>query len=369
MNKLVFTTLVAASACRHDEVAPSVPVAVKVALVEHAGTAAGTHYSAQINPATRLDLAFKVGGYVESVASGAGVDGKPRLLQDGDPVRAGMPLATLRRTDYAQRVAEAQAAVAQARAGLDQAQLDFDRTTKLAATNAVAGAEVDSTRSRRDSAAATLAGARARLDQASTALVDTTLRSPLDGIILRRSVEVGALAAPGTIAFSVADVSSVKAAFGVPDTALPRIHLGAVETITTDAYPGAAFQGQITLIAPSADPQSRVFEVDVTIPNADGRLKSGSVAALSLEATPGGDAAQPLIPVSSIVRAPAHRDRFAVFVIVDRGGAPVAHAVEVEVGEFLGKVIPVKHGLTGGETIVVQGAGLLSEGEAVEVLR
>jgi len=58
-----------------------------------------------------------------------------------------------------------------------------------------------------------------------------------------------------------------------------------------------------------------------------------------------------------------------VFVIVDRGGAPVAHAVEVEVGEFLGKVIPVKHGLTGGETIVVQGAGLLSEGEAVEVLR
>jgi len=56
-----------------------------------------------------------------------------------------------------------------------------------------------------------------------------------------------------------------------------------------------------------------VFEVDVTIPNADGRLKPGSVAALSLES--GGDAATataPLIPLSAIVRSPGHPAQFAV---------------------------------------------------------
>lgn len=360
--------LILLSACRHDAIAPPLPTAVKVAVVEHAASAGSTHYSAQINPATRLDLSFKVGGYVDAVATVPGVDGKPRLLQDGDRVRSGMQLAAIRRTDYAQKLAEARAALAQAQAGLDQAELDFDRTTKLAEHSAVAGAELDAARTRRDGAAATLSGARSRVDQAATALADTVLRSPLDGVVLKRSVEVGALAAPGSVAFSVADVSSVKAAFGVPDTVLPRVHLGAPLAITTEAFPGERFEGRISLIAPSADPRSRVFEIDVTIPNPDGRLKPGSVAALSLEGTGDTAPAAPLIPLSAIVRSPAHADQFAVFVVDGAAGRATAHAREVELGEYLGRVIPIRRGLTGGETVVVQGAGLLSDGEAVEVL-
>jgi RND family efflux transporter MFP subunit len=342
---------------------------VKVALVENATNVAGARYSAQINPATRLDLAFKVGGYVDSVANVASMDGKPRLLQEGDPVHPGMQLAAIRRTDYAQRLAEAQAALAQAKAGVDQAQMDYDRTAKLSEHNAVAGAELDSARTRRDSALAALGGAKARVDQAATGLSDTVLRSPLDGIVLKRSIEVGALAAPGTVAFSVADVGSVKAAFGVPDTVLPRIHLGAVETITTEAFPGVKFEGRISLIAPSADARSRVFEVDVTIPNADGRLKPGSVAALSLEGVAdAATAAAPLIPLSAIVRSPSHPDHFGVFVVEESGSQMIVHARDVELGEYLGKVIPVKTGLKAGDKIVVQGAGLLSDGEPVEVI-
>jgi RND family efflux transporter MFP subunit len=363
-------TLLALAACRHDVTPPPLPTAVKVALVEHAVSAAGTHYSAQINPATRLDLSFKVGGYVDTVATVPGVDGKPRLLQEGDAVHAGMQLAAIRRTDYAQKLAEAQAALAQAKVGLDQAELDLARTTKLAETNAVAGAELDAARTKRDGAQATLSGARARVDQAATALADTVLRAPLTGIVLKRSVEVGALAAPGTVAFAVADVGSVKAAFGVPDVVLPRVHLGAELAITSEAYPGEKFTGRISLIAPSADPRSRVFEVDVTIPNGDGRLRPGSVAALALEG--GGDpatASAPLIPLSAIVRSPGHPAQFAVFVVDAGGGHPVARAREVELGEYLGRVIPVKRGLSGGETVVVQGAGLLSDGEPVEVIQ
>lgn len=366
----VLVSLAALVACRHDATPEPQPTAVKVALVEHATSAAGTHYSAQINPATRLDLSFRVGGYVDSVATVPGVDGKPRLLQEGDAVHAGMQLAAIRRTDYAQKLAEAQAAVSQAKVALDQAKLDFERTTKLAEHNAVSGAELDAARAKRDGADATLSGARARLDQAGTALSDTVLRSPLTGIVLRRSVEVGALAAPGTVAFAVADVGSVKAAFGVPDVVLPRVHLGAAMTIATEAYPGEKFEGRISLIAPSADPRSRVFEVDITIPNADGRLKPGSVAALSLEG--GGDAATaaaPLIPLSAIVRSPGHPAQFAVFVVESAGGRAVVHARDVELGEYLGRVIPVKRGLAGGETVVVQGAGLLSDGEPVEVIQ
>jgi multidrug efflux system membrane fusion protein len=344
--------------------------AVKVATVERATGGAGTRYSAQIAPATRVDLAFKVGGYVDSVAKVPGVDGAPRILQEGDAVRAGMELAAIRKTDFVQHSGEAQAAYAQAKAALDQAQMDFDRVTKLTEHNAIAGAELDSARTRRDSAAAVLTGARVRVDEAQTALADTVLRSPLAGVVVKRSIEVGALAAPGAIAFSVADVGSVKAAFGVPDTVLSRIHLGAPQRVTTDAYATVQFDGRISLIAPAADPNSRVFQVEVTIPNADGRLKPGMVASLALEgATDPTATAAPLVPLAAIVRSP-HAGKFAVFVVEDKPPArPVARTRDVELGEYLGQVIPIRSGLTGGEQIVVQGAGLLSDGEPIEVIR
>ena len=367
MRALVLV-VIAVLGCRKTAVPEPRPTAVKVAIVESATNVAGARYSAQINPATRLDVAFKVGGYVDSVATVPGVDGKPRLLQEGDPVHPGMQLAAIRRTDYAQRVAEAQAALAQAKAGLDQSQMDFDRTSKLAETNAIAGAELDNARTRRDSAQAVLNGAKARVDQAMTALADTVLRSPLEGTVLKRGIEVGVLAGPGTVAFSVADVGSVKAVFGVPDTVLPRIRLGAIETITTEAYPGVKFQGRISMIAPSADPRSKVFEVAVTIPNADGRLKPGTVASLALADTIAAPAnPEPLIQLSAITRSP--KGGFGVFVVEDSGGQTIARAREVELGEYLGKVIPVKSGLKAGERVVVQGAGLLSDGERVEVIR
>lgn len=370
MRTVLVSLVVVSAACRHDPAPEVTPTAVKVAVVEQASATTGTHYSAQINPATRLDLSFKVGGYIDSVATVAGVDGKPRLLQEGDRVQAGQQLAMIRRTDYAQKLAEAQAALAQAKVGLDQAELDFSRTQKLSETNAIAGAEVDAARTKRDGAQATLSGARARVDQAATALADTVLRAPLTGIVLKRTIEVGALAAPGTVAFAIADVSSVKAAFGVPDVVLPRVRLGATLSVTTEAYPGQKFDGRITLIAPSADPRSRVFEVDVTIPNSDGRLKPGSVAALALEGA--GDttaATAPLIPLSAIVRSPGHPQQFAVFVVDKNAGRTAVHTRDVTLGEYLGRVIPVQSGLKAGEIVVVQGAGLLSDGESVEVIQ
>jgi RND family efflux transporter MFP subunit len=357
------------AACAKPAPIASTATAVKVAVVEQSGTAAGTRYSAQIEPATRVDLAFKVGGYIDSVTQAPGLDGKPRLLQEGDAVRAGMALARLRTTDYQQKLGEAQAAMAQAKVALDQAQMDLDRVSKLADSGAVPVAERDAQKTRRDSAAAQYTGARVRVDEAQTALADTVLRSPLTGVVLKRNIEVGALAGPGLVGFAVADVDSVKAMYGVPDTALSRVRLGAVQTVTTEAYPGTQFSGRISRIAPSADPRSRVFEVEISIPNDDGRLKPGMVAALALEA--GADASaksEPLVPLSAIVRSPSKAGGFAVYVVADAKGHPVAHARDVELGEYLGRVIPVRQGLAGGETIVVQGAGLLSDGEPVQVI-
>ncbi|MCE9672450.1 efflux RND transporter periplasmic adaptor subunit [Myxococcus stipitatus] len=356
-------------ACGNHAPAPAPPTAVRVSTVGRAGTIADARFSAEIQPATRVDLAFKVGGYVESITRVRGVDGQTHLIQEGDEVREGMELASLRKTDYLQKLAEAQAALAQARAAEEQAQINFDRTSKLVAAQVSTPAQLDSARTQRDSAAGASNVARARVQEARTALDDTQLRSPLTGVVLKRAIEVGMLAAPGTIAFSVAETRSVRVVFGVPDTLLPSVRLGAPQAVITQAFPGQEFEGRISRIAPSADPKSRVFAVEVSIPNADQRLKPGMVAALSLRGG-GTRQAEPelLIPLSAIVRSTKNPNAFAVFVLEEKDGKPVARLRDVTLGEYLGNVIPVKQGLKAGERIVVTGASLLSDGEPVEVI-
>jgi RND family efflux transporter MFP subunit len=376
MKRLLLSSCVSIAAlaslngCRKASVPTPTATAVKVATVDVAGSTTANRYSAQIVAATRVDLAFKVGGYVASIAKAPGVDGKPRILQEGDAVRRNMELASLRRTDYAQKLSEALAALAQARAAAEQTRIDFERSSKLFENGSVSQAELDTTRLRHESADASLAGAKVRVEEAQTALADTSLRSPIDGIIVRRSLEEGALAAPGTVGFSVAETNTVKAVFGVPDTVLPHVQLGAMQAVTTEAYPDKRFEGRITRIAPTADVKGRVFEVEITIPNASQRLKPGMVAALSLTRTAGaGGKEQPLVPLAAIVRSPAHANQFAVFVVSNAAdGHPRVQSKEVELGEYLGSVIPVRAGLQGGEQIVVQGAGLLSDGESVEII-
>src|SRR5260370_1112565 len=84
---------------------------------------------------------------------------------------------------------------------------------------------------RGDAAGTAADGAGARLQQAQSAYADTTLVAPIGGVIVKRSIEVGALAAPGTVAFAIADVDNVKAVFGVPDVFLSAIQLGATQKL------------------------------------------------------------------------------------------------------------------------------------------
>lgn len=342
--------------------------AVRVRAVERTAARSATRYSATINPASRVDMAFKVGGYVQRVATVRGVDGKLRLIQEGDHVTAGQELAALRGADYQQKLAEVKAGLAEATAARDQAQIDFDRATKLVGSESVAKSELDQARARLEAASARVQGARVRIAEAELAVDDTRVRAPMNGVIVKRTVEVGTLAAPGTVAFAIADTSSVKAVFGVPDTELEALRLGSRQTVTTEALRGRELTGSITRIAPVADPKSRVFEVEVTLPNADDELKPGMIAALKLASD--GHSAPPVavLPLNAVVRSPGHPGRFAVFVVDDKATPAVARLREVELGEFLGNQIPIAAGLGDGDRVVVMGASLLSDGEPVQVI-
>jgi RND family efflux transporter MFP subunit len=352
-------------ACHTADKPSAVPTAVKVMKAKRADGGQSNRYSASIDAATRVDLAFKVGGYVDRILHVKGSDGKQRLLQEGDTVSQNQELASLRKADFTNRQAEAHAALAEATVARDQAQLDFDRNQKLMEGNAIPKAQFDAVRTRLDAAVARITGAKARLDEATTMLHDSSIRSPLTGTVARRNLELGALAAPGIPVFTVTDVSSVKVVVGVPDMVRDQLRLGSETQVACDAFPAKSFPGKITRIAGIADPRSHVFEVEITVPNPDRVLKPGMVASVVLGEKTGATTATTL-PLSAIVRSQKDKNRFAVFVL---DSASVVHQQEVELGNFLGNVIPVTRGLGPDAEVVVQGASMLSEGESVRVIR
>src|SRR5262249_32458949 len=93
--------------------------------------------------------------------------------------------------------------------------------------------------------------------------------------ISQRNVEIGSLVSAGATGFVLADTRSVKAVFGVPDTEVRRLRLGMPLVMMTEAYPGVQFAGRVTAVSPLADPKSRVYDVEVTVPNPQERLRIG----------------------------------------------------------------------------------------------
>lgn len=262
---------------------------------------AGARYSGTVEPGTRVDLAFKVGGYVRDLGQ-VTAGGAPRKVQEGDFVKKGTVLAVVRESDYQQHVGAASAAHAEALAVQKQAQLDFDRAQKLAATSSIAKVELDAQSARLEAATARVDGAQSRIREAQIALADCTLRAPIDGVVLKRPIEVGSLVAPGALGFVIADTKAVKVVFGAPDRLMEKLKLGGELAVTFDA-PTGDFNGTITRIAPSADPKSRVFEIEATIPNPGDQLKVGMIAKLVVPDEVLTSRAL-ILPLTAVVRSP-----------------------------------------------------------------
>ena len=340
---------------------------VRTAEVQSITTGSETRYSANIVPNAQVDLAFKSGGYVQSIRQVRGADGRMRNLDTGDWVAQGTVLAVVRQKDYLDQREQAKAQLARAQADHEQAKLNFDRTTALYSTQSATKPEYDSAKAQNESAEAALSNAKAVLNQAQTALEDSSLRAPFDGWIIKRSVDVGALVGPSVSGFTIADTKSVRAVFGVPDNAMARVKLGQPQAITTDVFP-AAFRGRVTAISPAADPKSRVYSVEVTIPNPKNQLKAGMIASLSFtgEMLPRTVLA---VPLSAVIRDPQRPEGFAVLLAEGSGDPATVRAHTVELGDAYGNMIQVLGGVKAGERVVTSGATLVRSGEQVRVIQ
>jgi RND family efflux transporter MFP subunit len=278
-------------------------------------------------------------------------------------------LARVNPADYQEKVNQASAQLAEADASLVKARSDAARAESLYADKALTRPDFDAATANLATATARVDGARAQLETARISLNDASLIAPADGVVLSRNVEVGTLAAAGTVGFTIADLTRVKAVFGVPDHVVSRVQIGTRLPVTSEAFGTVEFPGRVTAVSPSADAQSRVFNIEVTIPNDEGQLKAGMIASVEVAAPSSADipAGSPTVSVSAVVKSP-RSGGFAVFVAEGAAETAVARSRDVSLGRISGNRVAVTAGLKVGDRVVVSGASLLTDGDAVRVI-
>jgi RND family efflux transporter MFP subunit len=363
---LAAASIAGLTACKQQNAAETLPLPVHTALVQPVAMGNGAKYSASIVPYAQVTLAFQSSGYVDSIRQVKSPSGGMRNIDQGDWVQKGTVLAVVRQQDYLDRVQQAKAQLARAQADNDKAKLTWDRVSALYASQSATKPDYDSAQAQLASTTASVSGAQAQLSEANVALAYCSLRAPFNGWIVSRNVDLGTLVGPATNGFTLADTQSVKAVFGVPDISMNRVRLGQHLSILTDAFP-QPFAGRVSAISPAADPKSRVFSVEVTIPNPHDRLKSGMIASLALE---GAQLPQSVlaIPLSAVVRNPGSANGFAVLIAEGGGDTSTARLRPIELGEIYGNMIAAKGGLNAGESVITTGAGIVKNGDKVRII-
>jgi membrane fusion protein (multidrug efflux system) len=202
--------------------------------------------------AQSIEVAFEVAGRVV------------RVRGEGSRVAAGDEIAGL---DDALE----QAQLRQAELRLEEANLELGRVRNLQRSSAASDKALSS--------ATTAAGlARAERDVARERLARRTLTARFGGIIGDVRIDPGEVATPGAPIATLLNFDLMKIEFGVPGYQVGRVPVGGDVRIAVPALEGETFDGTVLAVAPSAADGEHLFEVDVLIPNVEGRLRPGMAA-------------------------------------------------------------------------------------------
>jgi len=158
------------------------------------------------------------------------------LVDDTRRVKRGDVLVRLDDTDFKIALARAQAALSAAQANLTKARIDLIRRQSLAASGSVSGDELTTAQNAFQTAAANLRAAEAANHQAQVDLERTVLRSPIDGVISERQVQVGQRVQAGTPLMVVVPLQSAYVDANFKEVQLAHVHPGQTATLTSDLY-------------------------------------------------------------------------------------------------------------------------------------
>ena len=136
--------------------------------------------------------------------------------------------------------------------------------------------------------------------------------------------------------------------------------------VQLEALQGQTLTGRITEIAASANRESRVFNIEVTLPNRDRSLKVGMIASIRIQRADAQNV--PVVPMTALTTAESGSSNYSVFAVKERDGKQFAQLMSVRIGQSFGNSVVIDEGLTPGERIIVNRTNQLSDGSPVRVV-
>jgi RND family efflux transporter MFP subunit len=215
----------------------------------------------------------------EDIRVSALVPGRVAELKvaEGDRVHAGEVVAKLDDRTFHDQLQQAEAAVEQAKANLENAKLSLARNEDLVQRGIAARKDLEDARTQNSVAEAGMRQAEAALSLARVQLARTEIRAPIDGLVAKRSVSVGEQV-DGTAAqpiVEVANLTQVEFLGNAPAVYLAKLHAGEPVSVTTEAVPEKTFPGHVVAISPAVDPSTGVGLIRIRVPNPNGLLRLG----------------------------------------------------------------------------------------------
>jgi membrane fusion protein, multidrug efflux system len=267
------------------------------------------------------------------------------------------------------------AEVKRAAADRDDAARKFARARSLFEGNLIARGDYDEAEARAKAAEAAYQIARQNVENlraqvaqrsaglafARKKLADTQIRAPFAGQVKQRLVTAGQYVKVQTPVMVIVNADPLRVRLQVPEKVAAYVAVGQPVTIRVEAYPDRAFEGKVSRINPSVDPQSRSFEVEALLENKEGALKPGFFAKATI--------ASSRVDTAVLVPSEALRYRYGVYKVFTVASGTLKEK-EVKVGDRRGDEVEVSEGLTARDAVAVPLAGEEPrEGAPVEIER
>ncbi len=371
-------TVVAAAAAAALALAGCAPkaapkISVKTAPARQERIVRAIEFSGVIVPNHTLNIYSKVAGQATTVTADVGshVRAGQLLVQiDTKELNAQLAVAEAAAAGVGDQAVSVKTSLETARLNMEMAQRAYDRTKTLLDTKVVTQSQVDDAQTKLDLAKASyetanrqyqtvsgsgVAQAQAQVNLIRVQISNSTITSPIDGIVTNRNINPGEITSLSSPLFTVADVATLKLQGNVSQDDVVRLAVGGAVKVVVDALSTRPYTGRIEQVGPIAAATGQYFPVVVSLRN-DGKLLAGMTAKASLDWTSDPGIVVPLSAVTD-----PHDGSASVFVVADGR----AHKRDVTLGPRNDAEVQVLSGLAVGDVVATSGVSSLLDGMEV----
>lgn len=349
----LLSSTLALSACQ-SETPPTNPI--RPAWVMQVGAqqaGAANRFSGEIKSRYESNIGFRVAGKITA-----------RHVNVGDLVKKGQLIASLDPSDAQLQAQAAGADVQAAQANLALAQAELARQRQLYEKQFISKSALDMREAEYKTALARVQQSQSQSAVSAHQTRYTQLLADRAGVVANITAEPGQVVAAGQTIAQVLDPSALEVLLAVPESDIHGLHVGMPAHIQLWANSSALFNGKVRELSPTANAQTRAFDVRVQCNDcykgeAASSIKLGMTAYVSFDSTSAGRMVLPSTAVTQV------KQRSSVWVIDAQGKA---HARAVSIGPFREDGIEITHGLAQGEMVAIAGVHTLTEGMQVKPL-